>query len=84
MITRLEKINPSKNQRRFYTVAILRDLFGEWVLTREWGRIGSSGGQRRSEWFVSLEGAEAALAKIKQQKEGRGYVARPVQLFLPL
>ena len=84
MYTRLEKIDPAKNQRRFYTVTILRNLFGEWVLAREWGRIGSRGGQRRLEWFASLEGAEAALATLKHQKEGRGYVARPVQLLLPL
>ena len=75
MFVRLEKIDLAKNQRRFYTVTILCDLFGEWVLAREWGRIGSRGGQRRSEWFASPEEAEAVLAKIKRQKEGSICVA---------
>ena len=36
----LEKREPAKNLARFYSLAVLPTLFGEWSLQREWGRIG--------------------------------------------
>jgi hypothetical protein len=33
---RLEKINHIKRQRRFYLLGVMRTLFGEWCLVREW------------------------------------------------
>lgn len=84
MRIRLEKIAPIKNQRRFYDLSVALNLFGEWALVKEWGRIGSKGGQRRTEWHTSAETALEALSAAKLSKERRGYVARPVQLWLPL
>lgn len=84
MHTRLEKILPAKNQYRFYSVSVMQTLFGEWAVVREWGRIGSRGGQRRTEWFSNLRDACEAQEALRRQKEGRGYVARPEQLWLPL
>ena len=46
MFVRLEKINAEERQRRFYVMNVSRTLFGDWCLIREWGRIGSKGGQR--------------------------------------
>jgi predicted DNA-binding WGR domain protein len=37
----LHRIDPAKNMRRFYRLDVQRDLFGQWCLIREWGRIGS-------------------------------------------
>jgi predicted DNA-binding WGR domain protein len=37
----LHRIDPVKNMRRFYGLDVRRDLFGQWCLIREWGRIGS-------------------------------------------
>ena len=45
MLTRLEKINPGRRQKRFYLLQVTQTLFGEWCLIREWGRIGMAGGQ---------------------------------------
>ena len=84
MNIRLEKILPAKNQYRFYSVSIMQTLFGEWALIKEWGRIGSKGGQCRTEWHSSADNAENALLRIKARKEKRGYVVRPIQLLLPL
>jgi predicted DNA-binding WGR domain protein len=44
----MEKHDPAKNQTRFYNVVILLNLFSEWTLYREWGRIGQ-GSQVRIE-----------------------------------
>lgn len=84
MQTYLQKIIPAKNQYRFYSVSVALTLFGEWAVVKEWGRIGSKGGQRQTEWHRSSESALDALLAVKQQKERRGYVARPEQLVLPL
>ncbi|MYA89060.1 MAG: WGR domain-containing protein [Boseongicola sp. SB0662_bin_57] len=59
-------------QRRFYVMNIAQTLLGEWRLIREWGRIGSAGGN----WMVGCrkteEEAEAALDKLPAQKCRRG------------
>ena len=73
MFVRLEKISPEKRQRRFYVMNVARTLFGEWCLIREWGRIGTAGGQRMVNYTASIGDAEAALARLCQQKYSRGY-----------
>ena len=71
MQTYLEKRQPAKNVSRFYRIAVLRNLFGEWTLCREWGRIGH-GGQVRMDWFVDEEQAVAALIALEASKRQRG------------
>ncbi len=82
MMVRLEKINPFKRQRRFYELNTGQTLFGEWCLTREWGRIGAAGGQKKVDYLASEVEAELALARIKGAKNRRGYATIPVQLEL--
>jgi predicted DNA-binding WGR domain protein len=62
--------------QRFYRMDIQRNLFGEWCLLREWGRIGSNG-QMRSLPFSTARDAEAALEKQRCREERRGY--RPAE-----
>ncbi len=82
MLFRLEKINHVKRQKRFYELSISQTLFGEWCLLREWGRLGTSGGQQMREYFTSQLQALQALQKLKQEKNRRGYATIPVQLTL--
>ena len=44
---RLTHAIPDANRYRFYLLRILPTLFDDWVLLREWGRIGSPGRIRR-------------------------------------
>lgn len=79
----LEQRRPDKNRLRFYALEMGRDLFGAWVLTRRWGRIGQS----ERVWRESCASQDAAvkLARdIQRQKENRGYVLLPEQMELPL
>lgn len=39
----LQAIDPARNIARAYTIEFGQDLFGEWVLRRHWGRIGTQG-----------------------------------------
>lgn len=75
----LEKHDPAKNQARFYNMVLLPNLFGEWTLYREWGRIGQSG-KVRMEWFGSEDEAKSALTTLETAKRRRGYWLRPEQL----
>lgn len=76
MFVRLEKINPAERQMRFYVMNVTQTLFGEWCLIREWGRIGSAGGQRMVDYTGTKEEAETALGKLSVQKCRRGYHRR--------
>jgi len=68
----LRCIDPSCNKRRFYMLSIQSTLFGDWVLVREWGRIGR-GGRMRRDAFPSAEQALDALQALACTKQRRGY-----------
>ena len=68
----LVRIDPESNTRRFYAARVQATLFGTFALVREWGRIGSPGHVQIEE-HISQEEAEAALTKLRQMKEKRGY-----------
>ena len=68
------KIDRSLNMARFYKVEVLPTLFGDWMVRREWGRIG--GGWRALSETVATEEEAQALAGIREAaKLRRGYVA---------
>lgn len=73
MKTYLEKHDPAKNIARYYRMSVLPNLFGEWTLRREWGRIGR-GGQVRLDLFRSRFDAEGALRSLSDAKRKRDYV----------
>lgn len=68
----LTRRDPSRNLSRFYRMLIVPDLFGHWVLLREWGRIGA-GGQVKAEVFANAGEALIALQKMTREKKKRGY-----------
>ena len=59
MISHLEKYDLPKNQKRFYSMEVLPNLFGEFSLFKAWGRIGKKG-QSRLDWYITEEEAETA------------------------
>ena len=69
----LYRIDPDRNMRRYYRLDVEPDLFGHWLLTRQWGRIGSRG-QMRVSSFASRDDAECAFAQKRRAKEHRGYI----------
>ena len=81
MQTYLEKRQPANNVARFYRMSVMPNLFGEWTLLREWGRIGQ-GGQVRMDWFSDEGQAVAALLTLEAAKRLRGYWVEPQQLAM--
>jgi predicted DNA-binding WGR domain protein len=71
----LERTEPAARLSRFYGLEVAVDLFGEWCLTRRWGRIGSAG-RRQVRSFTSREQAEEALRQFLAAKQRRGYRPR--------
>ena len=37
---RWEKVDPESGQRRFFSVELRQDLWGDWLFIKAWGRIG--------------------------------------------
>jgi predicted DNA-binding WGR domain protein len=71
----LTRIDAARNMRRFYAVQLGPTLFGEWALTKEWGRIGHAGTVRT--WtFPGQDEAEKAQARSISRKLRRGYVVK--------
>ena len=68
----LIKTEPQGNVFRFYRMEIVRGLFGDWGLVRNWGRIGSSG-QVCTDWFDTEDAAKDARFDLHMQKAKRGY-----------
>ncbi|NBU58950.1 MAG: WGR domain-containing protein [Betaproteobacteria bacterium] len=59
---------------RYYRLSVVVTLFGEWVMIREWGRIGSRG-QSREHCCASPDEAQDLLTSHRQQRIRRGYRA---------
>ena len=68
----LEKRIPARNQQRFYTIRVVKTLFGSWAMVREWGRIGQPGTVRET-WFETEGEAWAVGEQWRQRKEKRDY-----------
>jgi predicted DNA-binding WGR domain protein len=68
----LERIERTEGLFRYYRLQIVRGLFGDWGLVREWGRIGSSG-RSRTDWFASEAEAKDARFVLQMSKTRRGY-----------
>jgi len=68
----LTRIDATGNCRRFYRMELMKGLFGEWSLIREWGRIGQPG-QVRVDWFDDEADAKDARFSIQMEKSKKGY-----------
>lgn len=68
----LQRVNSKENQYRFYAVHVTPSLFNDWILVREWGRIGS-GGTIRSDVFTTEAQALQKMDTILRDKKKKGY-----------
>ena len=68
----LARIRPERNERRYYRLEIVTDLFGTVGLARTWGRIGRSA-RMRFDPLPDLGTALNTLAALARGKRRRGY-----------
>src|SRR4051812_19908070 len=69
----LYRRDPARNMHRYYQLDIQPDLFSNWCVIRQWGRIGRSG-QMRSDPFPTPDTALAAPERQRRVKERKGYM----------
>ena len=69
---RLRRRDPGQNMDRFYSLLLRQTLFGDHVVTREWGRIGRSG-TVREERFPDELSATADFERRTDVRRVRGY-----------
>ena len=67
----LHRVEPARNMRRFYALALQPTLFGGASVIRNWGRIGTNG-QSMMETFDQPEEASVALGRLERAKRRRG------------
>ena len=65
--TYLRATNPSKNIRRWYSLRIGQDLFGDWLLIIQWGRQGFKG-QYKQYVFSDEATAQKELQRILKKR----------------
>ena len=70
----LRRYCPTRNMARFYALTLENSLFGEVLLVRRWGRIGTHG-RIKVCGFDAVAPARAELARIARLKVRRGYEA---------
>lgn len=68
----MRRIDPTRNMRRFYSLAIQPTLFGGASLIRSWGRIGTKG-RSMIQTFDQEKQAIDAMAKLESTKRRRNY-----------
>jgi predicted DNA-binding WGR domain protein len=71
----LHRINPEKNEARYYRVEVRPCISSFYAVHRVWGRIG----RRRSGFLImpcgSAEEAKVLAEKVARRKLKRGYIA---------
>jgi predicted DNA-binding WGR domain protein len=39
----MRRVDPDTNMARFYVLTLEQDLFGNFAVTRQWGKVGTAG-----------------------------------------
>lgn len=60
---------------RYYELHLRQDLWGDWMLTRVWGRRGTALGQIRHEHYSDYYEAASQYTRYLKQRGRRGYIA---------
>jgi predicted DNA-binding WGR domain protein len=68
----MRRVDPDTNVARFYLLTLERDLFGNFAVTRQWGRVGTAGRVITEPFATELEAAEA-MGQLAAVKRRRGY-----------
>lgn len=61
-----------EKDNRFYRVFLRQDLWGNWIVTRAWGRIGTKRGGAK-DLQISHQEAIGLIAKLGKKRRNRKY-----------
>ncbi len=72
---RFEQLAPDKNRFREYGITICQNLFGEWVVSSSWGRVGGPKRVKQA-YFASKSEATIMAEREANRRLLRGYQVR--------
>ncbi len=67
----LEAVNAGRNIARRYTIAVSCDLFGIWIVSFSWGRIGMRGQCRTVSFAMSDEADRFVRTLLRRRASAR-------------
>ncbi|WP_410500817.1 WGR domain-containing protein [Chroococcidiopsis sp. SAG 2025] len=62
-----------KREHRYYRAELRQDLFGNWIVMKMWGRIGSRLGGMKETLCRTYEEADSCFQTAVRRRERRGY-----------
>lgn len=74
----LERVEAAENRYRFYVLSIEQTLFGEPVLVRRWGRIGTKGRMQLQTCASDMDAIRLFADHLKRRRS-HAYRVKPVQ-----
>jgi predicted DNA-binding WGR domain protein len=69
----LKCIDLARNKKRYYSLSLQTNLFGEISLIRYWGRLGSNRGQSKTDLYLNDQMARTAMQSLARLKTRKGY-----------
>jgi predicted DNA-binding WGR domain protein len=70
---RFERVDPSQNCQRFYTLSWQPELWGGIALVRHWGRRGNQGSQRLEGSYPDRQSAQGLAERLIRRRLRRRY-----------
>lgn len=70
---RLRWYKPTDKGIRYYTAQLHQDLWGDWVVTRTWGRKGTRLGRSMNVLCESYEAGMKELESVQLRRKQHGY-----------
>jgi predicted DNA-binding WGR domain protein len=77
----MRRVDPETNVARFYVLTLERDLFGNFAVPRQWGRVGTAGRVITEPFGTELEAGEAMgrlPGRVAQRGRGRSMNELPM------
>lgn len=74
------KVDDSTNCFRFYAISLAQDLFNDYVVSTEWGRMGTKRYRRKVAVFESKVDAVAYVGKLEQVRRKHHYQMADAQI----
>ena len=72
MVVNLRSEDPARNRHRHYLVSLQRDLWGELVVVKRWGRVGAPGWQNGQTITVAGEDEGAGVGGARDVAAAAG------------
>ena len=71
-VVRLSSVDPMTNRFRFYVLSVRPTLWGDVALVQSWGRLGSPGRSRMTNYATRAE-AQAMIERLLRRRLRHGY-----------